>query len=484
MFFTDQYINSLMIKTLKNFGGKKLGGVILIAVIVIAFGFGGFGGGFSTNNQNNIAKINKTNVTTQDFMNYLNGSNISQQAIRENLDKNIIEELLSGLISTTLIDLEVEDFDLSITELTVLKKIKENKNFQNENNIFQRTKYEKFLLSNNMSAPMFELQLKNRELQKHLFDLIGAGTITPEFLIKKKFEEQNKTIDVEYLAMSNQYKEKDNYSKEEIEKFVEENKDQLKREYIDFKYAVLNPKNLIGLEEFNQDFFDEIDIIENKISKGDTFETILENIKVNVIEINKYTSSSTKKINEDRIYSKRSSNLDIIENGDNFLLFSIVNKYDLGPDLSDEVTKDEITELVFQKGKFDLNRSFLEKIQKKEFDNEKFNEMSANNLEYASLNSINDNNTFEANSVKILYSLPVNSFTLVNDKDNKIYLVKIVNVKDNSYNETDEDYLKFVQKQNTENRKSILQSYDRLLNNKYKVQLNQKTIDRVKNYFK
>ena len=484
MFFTDQYINSLMIKTLKNFGGKKLGGVILIAVIVIAFGFGGFGGGFSTNNQNNIAKINKTNVTTQDFMNYLNGSNISQQAIRENLDKNIIEELLSGLISTTLIDLEVEDFDLSITELTVLKKIKENKNFQNENNVFQRTKYEKFLLSNNMSAPMFELQLKNRELQKHLFDLIGAGTITPEFLIKKKFEEQNKTIDVEYLAMSNQYKEKDNYSKEEIEKFVEENKDQLKREYIDFKYAVLNPKNLIGLEEFNQDFFDEIDIIENKISKGDTFETILENIKVNVIEINKYTSSSTKKINEDRIYSKRSSNLDIIENGDNFLLFSIVNKYDLGPDLSDEVTKDEITELVFQKGKFDLNRSFLEKIQKKEFDNEKFNEMSANNLEYASLNSINDNNTFEANSVKILYSLPVNSFTLVNDKDNKIYLVKIVNVKDNSYNETDEDYLKFVQKQNTENRKSILQSYDRLLNNKYKVQLNQKTIDRVKNYFK
>ena len=484
MFFTDQYINSLMIKTLKNFGGKKLGGVILIAVIVIAFGLGGFGGGFSTNNQNNIAKINKTNVTTQDFMNYLNVSNISQQAIRENLDKNIIEELLSGLISTTLIDLEVEDFDLSITELTVLKKIKENKNFQNENNVFQRTKYEKFLLSNNMSAPMFELQLKNRELQKHLFDLIGAGTITPEFLIKKKFEEQNKTIDVEYLAMSNQYKEKDNYSKEEIEKFVEENKDQLKREYIDFKYAVLNPKNLIGLEEFNQDFFDEIDIIENKISKGDTFETILENIKVNVIEINKYTSSSTKKINEDRIYSKRSSNLDIIENGDNFLLFSIVNKYDLGPDLSDEVTKDEITELVFQKGKFDLNRSFLEKIQKKEFDNEKFNEMSANNLEYASLNSINDNNTFEANSVKILYSLPVNSFTLVNDKDNKIYLVKIVNVKDNSYNETDEDYLKFVQKQNTENRKSILQSYDRLLNNKYKVQLNQKTIDRVKNYFK
>ena len=68
--------------------------------------------------------------------------------------------------------------------------------------------------------------------------------------------------------------------------------------------------------------------------------------------------------------------------------------------------------------------------------------------------------------------------------DNEIYLVKIVNSKNKPYSEKDENYLKFVQNQNTENRKSILGSYDQLLNNKYKVQLNQKTIDRVKNYFK
>ena len=37
-----------------------------------------------------------------------------------------------------------------------------------------------------------------------------------------------------------------------------ENKDQLKRDYIDFRYVILNPKILIGIEEFNQEFFDEI----------------------------------------------------------------------------------------------------------------------------------------------------------------------------------------------------------------------------------
>ena len=473
-----------MIETLKKFGGKKLGGLILIAVIIIAFGFGGFGGGFSTNNQNNIAKINKTNVTTQDFMNYLNQSGISQQAIRENLDNNIIEELLSGLISTTLIDLEVEDFNLSITELTVLKKIKENKNFQDENSVFQRTKYEKFLLSNNMSAPMFELQLKNRELRNHLFDIIGAGTITPDFQIKKKFEEENKSLELEYFAMENFYKDKESFTDQEINKFLDENKDQLKREYIDFKYAVLNPKILIGLEEFNQDFFDEIDKIENRISNGESFQSIIQNIKVDITEIKEFTPSSTKKINEDLIYSKRSSEVDLIENGDNFLLYSITNKFDRGPDLTDQDTKEEIRELVYQKGKFDLNRSVLEEIQSKKFDNNKFKEMAGYSKEYLTINSIRDNNRFEANSVKILYSLPLNSYTLVNDKENKIYLVKLVNSKKNTFSETDENYLNFINNQNTNTRKTIIQSYDQLLNLKYQVQLNQKTIDRVKNYFK
>ena len=471
-------------KTLKNFGGKKLGGIILIAVIVIAFGFGGFGGGFSTNNQNNIAKINKTNVTTQDFMNYLNESKISQQVIRENLDKNVIEELLSGLISTTLIDLEIKDFNLSITELTVLKKIKKNKNFLDENNIFQRTKYEKFLLTNNMSAPMFELRLKNRELQKQLFNIIGAGTITPDLLIQKKFEEEYKTLEIEYFSMTDLYKPKKDIINLDLQKFVEENKDQLKREYIDFNYVTLNPENLIGLKEFNQEFFDKIDNIESKISQGNTFQSIIEELDVNAAKVKAYAPSSTKKVNEDMIYLNRSAKIDLLENGDNFLLFSITDKYNRGPNLNNETTRNEIKELVYQKNKFDFNRDILEKIQDKKFNDNKFKEMGGNITEYLSLKSINDIKKFETNSIKMLYSLPINSFTLVSDKEKNIYLVKINKSRKNFFNKTDENYLKFVRTQNTNNRKSILQSYDQLLNNKYKVELNQKTIDRVKNYFK
>ena len=472
-----------MIKKLKNLGWRQFGGLFVIAFIIFAFVFGGFGGGFSTNNQNNIAKINKINVTTQDFIDYVNQSGISQEAIRDNLENNIIEELLSGLISTTLIDLEIKDFDLSINERTILKNIKENKNFHDENGAFQRIKYEKFLLSNNLSAAMFELQLKNRELQKHLFDFIGAGTITPNFLIEKKFEENNKSLNIEYFDMENLYKTKDDYTANEIEVFIDENKDQLKREYIDFKYVILNPKNLIGIEDFNQEFFDEIDSIENKISQGITFDTILEDINVDIIKVNEFAPSSSKQINEDLIYSKKASKIDLIENGDNFLLYNIDNQYDRAPDLNDEIIKGEIVELIYQKGKFDYNREIIEEIQKKKFDNSKFEELAGSNKEYSSINSIEDDKLIDINSVKMLYALPVNSFALVN-KEDKIYLVKITGTNKNSFNKTDEKYLKFVNNQNTNNRKSILQSYDQLLNDKYQVQLNQKTIDRVKNYFK
>ncbi len=473
-----------MIEKLKNLGWKQFGGLVLIVIIIIAFGFGGFGGGFSTNNQNNIAKINKTNVTTKDFMDYVNQSGISADAIRNNLDNNIIEELLSGLISTTLIDLEVKDFNISINERTILKTIKENKNFQDENGLFERIKYEKFLLSNNISAQMFEIKLKNRELQKHLFDFIGAGTITPNFLIDKKFEENNKTIEIEYFDMENLYKIKDDYTQDDIKKFIEENKDQLKREYIDFKYVILNPKNLIGVEEFNQEFFDEIDKIENNISQGNTFNSIVENLEIDIIEVNEFSPDGNKQQNENLIFSKRSSKIDLIESGDNFLLYNIEKEYDRAPDLSDEKINSEVRELVYQKGKFDFNKKIIEEIQDKKFDNNKFNELVSNDKEYGSINSVNDNKLFEINSVKMLFALPINSFALVNSSENKIYLVKITGFNKNQFNKEDEDYKNFVNNEFTNTRKSILAAYDQLLTSKYQVQLNQKTIDRVKNYFK
>ena len=179
-----------MINPFKNITKKKFGGLLLIIIIIIAFGFGGFGGGFNIGNQNNIAKINNKNLSTQDFMDYLNKSGLSQQVIKNNIDKNIIEELLSTLVSTKLLDLEIKGLNLSISEDSLIKRIKKNKNFLNENGEFQRTLYEKFLLTNNTTAPMFEIKLKNNELQKQLFTYISGGEKSPHFMVNKYYKKK------------------------------------------------------------------------------------------------------------------------------------------------------------------------------------------------------------------------------------------------------------------------------------------------------
>ena len=259
----------------KYLNKNKIGGLILIIVIIIAFGFGGFGGGFLSNNQNNIVKINKTNITTQDLINYINQSGISQSAIQDNLKNNIIEELLSGLVSTTLLDLEIEDFEILISQNSLSQKIKLNKNFHDENGNFQRLKYEKFLLENNIPAPLFEKRLKDRELQKKLFDFIGAGTVSPQFFVTKLFELENRKLNIDYIDLENFYVKNNEIKDQDLINFINENSDQLKVEHIDFKYALINPQILIGVNDFNQEFFDKIDQIENRILNGINFDSIV-----------------------------------------------------------------------------------------------------------------------------------------------------------------------------------------------------------------
>jgi peptidyl-prolyl cis-trans isomerase D len=467
----------------KYINKNKIGGLILIIVIVIAFGFGGFGGGFMSNNQNNIAKINKTNVTTQDFINYINQIGVSQQAIKDNLNDNIIEELLSSLISKTLLDLEVKDFKIRFSESSLLKKIKLNDNFTDENGVFQRVKYEKFLLENNMSALIFEQRLKERELQKKLFDYIGAGSVSPQFLITKLFENENKKLELDFIDLEKFYKKNNEFSYDDLIKFIDENADQLKVEYIDFKYAVMNPKNLIGTDEFNQIFFDRLDEIENNILNGIDFNEIISKFNLNSNTVSDYKYSDNSNEIEKRIYEARNNNFDIFENNENYIIYKIDNLIEKKPNINDKQTKDEILKLVVQKNKFDYNRKILEQIRDKKFSDKEFSELGKDQILSHILNSIRDNKKFDIKSVEMLYSLPVNTFTLINDEDNKIYLIKIKNYKDIDLKKDSDEFKSYIAKENTNNRNAILKSYDIFLNNKYKIDINQKAINNVKNLF-
>ena len=473
-----------MLNPFKIISKKKIGGLLLIFVIIIAFGFGGFGGGFNTSNQNNIARINNTNISTQDFMDYLNASGLSQQVMKENINKNIIEELLSTLVSTTILDLEIEELNLSITEDVLIRKIKNNKNFQDENGLFQRRLYEKFLLTNNSSASMFEVRLKNNDLQKQLFTYISGGTKTPEFLINKFYKENNKKLDIEYIDLSTFYKKNEMFTDSDIKFFVEENTEKLKQDYIDFSYVEISPKKLIGVDDFNQTFFDKIDNIENQISKNIDFETIVKSLDMSSTKINSYINLDNKKIVENMIYNSRKDKIEILENGGTYVFYNIDNSISKLPNLENPIFKEQILNLILQKEKYEFNKNILDKINKKTFNQASFDELGKNNIKKIKLDSIKDDKTFETNSIQILYSLPVNSFTLIANKKNDVFIAKTVQYEENNINKNSANFEKISSEEGAQSKNNILKSYDLFLNNRYQVVVNEKTLERVKNYFK
>ena len=257
----------------------------------------------------------------------------------------------------------------------------------------------------------------------------------------------------------------------------------MKVEYIDFDYAILNPKNLIGIDDFNQAFFDAIDEIEEKFLNSQDLRSILSNFNVKTIEIRNYRNTSEKNKIEKKIFESRKIDFDIIENDNNYVVYKINNSEERSPNINDPSLKKEVLELITQRNKFDYNRVLFKRINDKKFNENDFKEMGKDKIKTLTLTSINDNEKFETNTVELLYSLPTGSFTLINDYLNVVYLAKIKNITNESINLNNDMFKEYTEKQNTITRNNILKSYDLVLNDKYNVVLNQNTIERVKNFF-
>ena len=478
-----------MLNNLRNFAKTKLA-VVLVGIIIIPFVFWGMGGVFSGGNKNNIAKINDKSISTQDFVNYVNLSKIESDTIRKNIDNNIIEEILAELISKTMISMEINDLNLKISDKILKKTIKENNNFKDENNNFSRIKYEKFLLSSNLSAPDFESRLRENELRKNLFSYVSGGLNSPLFLVNNTYKEQSKKVKINYINLENIYKKKEDFSSEEISKFIDEHNDTLKEKIISFRYSKITPKDLIGIDEFNNLFFEKIDDIENEISNGTTLENLLSKyqLKSNLKE----NFNLNKGSNDDEFYKKiyenaENNKLKLLDENDFYILYEISDIKELLPNIENENFITEVKELLFNESKHQFNYNLIQKIGKKKFNQKDFDElskMSFAKIENIEINSIKDSNKFSVDSIKYLYTLSKNNYALISDKDKNIYLIKIINISVSNISKNSEDFPVYKEQTNIKLRDNIYSSYDFFLNNKYKIKINEKTVERVKNYFR
>ena len=470
-----------MLNKFRNFSKTKLA-TVLVAIIIIPFVFWGMGGVFQGGNSNNIAKIKNISISTQDFFDHVSSLGINEEIISKNIDNGIIKEILNDLLAKKFIELEIKKLGITLDDKNLLELIKNNKNFLDEEKNFNRVKYEKFLLENNITASEFERRLKKRELEKILFDFYSSGLHVPEYLIDTFNYNENRKINVEYVSLNSKYKKKNEFEKKDILNYLKLNADNLKKDFIDVKYVKLTPKILTGTSEYNEDYYSKIDEIENNIFNTNNLNELLKDyVGLKISEIKDLSQVDANDELKEIFNYKESDQIHIIDKEDYFLIFKNQNYRQEVPKL-DEQFSSELKEILYKENKFKYNQELFSKIQSNEFNNENFRKLVKDKNEYkkGKINSIKDNNIFDINSVELIYSMPINSFLLVANDKEEIYVLKILNASDNLEFNEKELFLKTKDKIKNE----IYSSYDQFLNKNYKVEINYNTLERTKNYFK
>ena len=470
-----------MLNKLRYFSKTKLA-TVLVAIIIIPFVFWGMGGVFQGGNSNNIAKIKNVSISTQDFFDHISSIGVNEEIISKNIDNGIIKELLNDLLAKKFIELEIKKLGITLNDKNLLELIKNNKNFLDKEKNFSRVKYEKFLLENNITASDFEKRLKKRELEKILFDFYSSGLHVPKYLIDTLNYNENRNVDVEYVSLNSKYKKKNEFKKKDILNYLKLNSENLKRDFIDVRYVKLTPEILTGTSEYNEDYFTKIDEIENDIFNTNNLSELLKDY--DGLKISEIKDLSLLKANNElkEIFNyKESDQIQILDKEDYFLIFKNQNYRQEVPKLDEQFTS-ELKEILYREYKFKYNQDLFSKIQSNEFNDSNFKKLIKDKNEYKKnrINSIKDNNIFDINSVELIYSMPINSFLLVANDKEEIYVLKILGASDNLEFNEKELFLKTKNKIKNE----IYSSYDQFLNKNYKVEINYNTLERTKNYFK
>ena len=477
-----------MLDKVRKFSGSIFAKIIL-AIVAVPFIFWGMGSSFNQGGTNTLAKINNERISTDEFLNFVDSNNLNREMLQEKINENIIEELLAAQISQKLLELEMNELNLNISDEVLALIIKNNSNFQDEKSNFSRIKYEKFLLENSITASQYESSIKENKLKNKLFLYISGGLISPNLFVNKVFSNENRKLTIAYINLENNYKKKESFTKAEIDDYIKKNSDELKITKIDFKYVKITPNDLVGSSEYNELFFKKIDEIDDKINNDFSIENIANQYNLKLVEITNFNKDENLN-NEDKILdeiykNKENKNTQLVEKKDYFLIYQIKNLIKILPDVQSKDFTNNVIDKIFIDEKNKYNMEIFEKIRKNEFTDQYFNQLAEiSEKKEIILNSIDDNSIFNVDSVKLIYQMPLNSFSLITDDENNIYISKILGEKNELLDEKSNKFNKYFIKSNNLLKNKMYTSYDFYLNNKYKIKINEKTLERVKNYFK
>ena len=468
----------------------------LVGIIILPFVFWGMGDVFRGGNQNVIATIDSKKLSTQEFVNYLNRLNLNEEQIKNLPKTDLMEQILSEYIGKKVMALEIESLGITINDTALMNIIKNDKLFFKDNK-FSRTEYEKFLLKSGITAPAFEANIIEQESRRQLLSSLAGGVVVPEILIENTFKNENQIKTIKYINLEKYHVQK-NPSKEKLKELYERNKKVFIKEFKSIQFAEITPQALIGNNTYNEAFFKKLDVIENKVLDGQSFSEATKENNLKIVVISKINSKKEGKDNKkienlsDNLFKK----IYVIKNEKIPEIIKVDNKYYLSEIKSIEKNTRPINDpkvlealkaqLNFQ-FKIENNTSLLKDISVGGFDEAKMKTfVNKNNLELKGyvISDLKQNEIFTEGIIKRIFLTKDGEVNLItNSTLTKNFLVLAVKTEYKKIEKSSIEFEKYEAKARLNLINKIYKAFDDQLNQKYKVELNQRTIDRVKNSF-
>ena len=469
-------------------------GKILIVIIILPFLFWGMGDVFSTGNQNVLVTIDSEKISVQNFVNYVNRLNLNEQQ-RNTLSKtDLLDKILSDYVGKKIIALEIVDQGINLSNQS-LKEIITNDDTFAKDKKFSRTEYEKFLLESGMSAPMFEQNIAEQEKKRQLLTFLSEGILFPEFLIKQEYENVNQIKTIQYLELDSLYKN-NQIKDEEIQKIYESNKSYFTQDFKKINYVELLPNNLTGQKEYNNAYFKKIDEIENSILDGNKMSDFVKDFNLSLITIDETNKIQKKKTGKGitkidgklfaKIFNYQNINKPELTNIDNkYYLSEIVNVDKITRTLEDKEIKEAIISQLKIKHIVENNTKIVKEMSEGKFNKEQFDKYAKDNnieIKKITLKDIKDETIFNSNIIKEIFKVKDGNLQLItNSSLTKNYLIFAEKTEKFPFGKNIKDYVQYKTKARLNLANQIYSNFDQTINSKYKVEINQKVLSRIKN---
>ena len=462
-----------------------------MGIIIIPFVFWGMGSSIRGGNKNVVVVIDKEKYSIQEFSEY-----IKRTAIKK-VEPNDIQDFLSSFIGEKLIEKEIEQYGIKLSDSSLKQLVKHQKNFKRDGK-FSRTEYEKFLIQNNITAANFESILTNQEKKKQVLDFIGGGVVPPKFLVNISYDNINQKRIIEYLNLNDAFKNKLRFSENQIKDHFEKNKSQYNEIYKSIKFMEINPKKIIDTDEYTDLFFKKIDEIDHLIIRGESFDHIIE--KFNLEKPQLLTIDESRKNNDAQSIQNISENLIktifeitemepivLIEDINKYFIVELIKSEETEKNIKDTFTKNDVISDLSRKTKRKLTIEIIDRINKNNFTKLDFDNLSKNEevvIQKTNLKNRNDDSVLKKEIVNQIYLHPEKNIIVVNEIDfSENYLIYISKVENVFIDEKPNEYEKYLTLTKNKIARDLYNTYDAYLGKNYEIEINYQAVDTVKNYF-